>query len=138
VICALSWTIHYCETDLDLGRIVARCRRALRARGVLIVQVANVECMTGAVNIEHLGVSSGQPDDTFFIHRFRPLHDAQHRVIAHYVYASHPHQELLSEEHELRFANPLVIGDALRSAGFQEVVVINSESIAPFVIGGTV
>lgn len=138
VICALSWTIHYCETEFDLGGVLARCRRALRAKGLILVQVANDERMTGAVNIEHEGIPSEQPDDTFFIHRFTPLRDAQHRVIAHYVYASHSHQELLSEEHELRFANPLVIGDALRSAGFQEVVVINSTAIAPFVIGGGV
>jgi hypothetical protein len=93
--------------------------------------------MSGALNVEREVGPSGQPDDTFFIHRFRPLHDTEHRVIADYVYASRAHRELLSEEHELRFANPLLIADTLRRAGFQEVAVVNSASIAPFVIGGT-
>jgi SAM-dependent methyltransferase len=137
VICALSWTIHYCETESELGDIVARCHRALRAGGLLLLQMANGDQMSGAVNVEREVGPSGQPDDTFFIHRFRPLHDAEHRVIADYVYASRAHREVLSEEHELRFADPLLIADTLRRAGFQEVAVINSASIAPFVIAGT-
>jgi SAM-dependent methyltransferase len=137
VVCALSWTIHYCETEPDLNDVVARCRRALRVGGLLLLQVANGDQMSGAVNVEREVGPSGQPDDTFFIHRFRPLHDTEHRVIADYVYASRVHRELLSEEHELRFANPLLIADTLRRTGFQEVAVVNSASIAPFVIGGT-
>lgn len=137
VICALSWTIHYCETELELGDVVARCHRALRGGGVLLLQVANGKQMTGEVNIEREVGPAGQPDDTFFIHRFRSLHDAGHRVVAEYVYASRAYQEVLSEEHELRFANPLGIANALRRAGFKEVAVVNSASIAPFVTGRT-
>lgn len=135
VVCALSWTIHYCETGADLDGVIRRCSRALRTSGLILLQVANDERMTGAVNVDCEPGPSGEPDDTFFIHRFRPLHDAQHRVIADYVYASRAHRELLSEEHELKFANPSVIADALRRGGFQRVDVIDAASISPFVVG---
>lgn len=137
VVCALSWTIHYCETESELGDIIARCHRALRAGGLLVLQVANDEQMTAVVNVEREVGPSGQPDDTFFVHRFRPLYGKEHRVVADYVYASRAHREILTEEHELRFASPPVIANALRKTGFQEVAVINSASIAPFVTGRT-
>jgi len=135
VICALSWTIHYCESESDLHEITKRCRRALRSIGLLILQVADDERMTGAVNFDRESGPSGEPDDTVFIHRFQPLQDAQHRVIADYVYASRAYRELLSEQHELRFAQPSFIAASLIDAGFHEVAVINSGRIAPFVIG---
>jgi hypothetical protein len=91
--------------------------------------------MTGAVNIDREPGPSGEPDDSYLIHRFRSVHDADHRIIADYVYASRTHCEILSEQHDLRFANPSMIADALRRAGFQQVVVVNSPSISPFVIG---
>lgn len=135
VICSLSWAVHYCETAADLDNVVRRCRRALRTGGLILLQVANDECMTGAVNVDHELGPSGEPDDTLFIHRFRPFHDAENRVMADYVYASRGHRELLFESHQLRFANPGVIADALRGSGFQEVVVVNSSSISAFVMG---
>jgi SAM-dependent methyltransferase len=134
VICALSWTIHYCETESELQDVLKQCRRALRADGVLLLQVANDERMTGAVNIDREPGPSAEPDDTCFIHRFRPLCDAEHRVFADYVYASRTHQELLSEQHELRFANPSFIALAMRRSGF-EVRIRNIESISPFIVG---
>ncbi len=137
VLCSLSWTIHYCETEAELDEVVGRCRDGLVRGGLLLLQVANEEQMTGAVHVDREPGPSGEADDTFFIHRFRPLHDAAHRVIADYVYASCAHSELLSEQHELRFANPSLISDALRRAGFQEVTVVNPTSISPFVIGKT-
>jgi SAM-dependent methyltransferase len=138
VICSLSWGIHYCETAVDLDNVVRRCRRALRTGGLILLQVANDERMTGAVNVDREPGSSGVPDDTCLIHRFRPLHDAENRVMADYVYASREHRELFFESHQLRFANPSVIADALRGSGFQEVVVVNSSSISAFVTGTAV
>lgn len=135
VICALSWTIHYSETAVELTSIVERCHRALRARGLLILQVANDEQMMGAVKVDREPTCLGGPDDIFFIHRFRPLHDAEHRVVADYVYASCAYHELLVEQHELRFANALLVADAARSAGFGTVNIINPTSISPFVVG---
>ncbi len=135
VVCSLSWTIHYCETKAEIDEVLARCHHALRAGGLLILQVANDERMTGAVNIDREPGPSGEPDDTLFIHRFRPLRDAQHLVVADYVYASPAHRELLSEQHQLRFAKPSVIVEALRNALFHEVGVVNSTSISPFVPG---
>lgn len=137
VICALSWTIHYCETGEQLNDVVRRCHNAVRPGGLILLQAANDERMTGAVNIDRAPGPSGEPDNTYFIHRFCALQDPEHRVIADYIYASLAHRELLSEQHELRFANPSVIAAALRGAGFQEVGVVNSASISPFVIGKT-
>ncbi len=134
IVCSLSWTIHYCETKADLDEVLVRCHHALRAGGLLILQVANDEQMTGTVNIERESGPSGEPDDTLFIHRFHPLHDAQHRVFADYVYASRAHRELLSEQHELRFANASIIIQALGRARFGEVNIAKSSSISPFVI----
>jgi SAM-dependent methyltransferase len=130
VICALSWTIHYCETKGEFESVNARCRRALRVGGILILQVANDQEMTGAVKVDHELGPSGETDDTFLIHRFRALRDAEHRVIADYVFASRTHREVFFEEHELRFANP-----SLRDAGFREINVINLTTVSPFVIG---
>jgi len=138
VICALSWSIHYCETAADLDNVARRCRRALRTGGRILLQVANDERMTGAVNVDREPGSSGESDDTFLIHRFRPLGDAENSVMADYVYASRGHRELLFESHQLRFANPTVLADALRGSGFREVTVINSTSISPFIIGAAV
>jgi SAM-dependent methyltransferase len=138
VICALSWTIHYCGTEAELDDVVSRCHRAVRPGGLIVLQVANDNHMTGTVNIDRESGPSGEPDDTFFIHQFRPLHDADHRVLADYVYASRAHCEILSEQHYLRFADPLMIADALRRAGFDEVVEVNRDSISPFVVGKTV
>jgi 2-polyprenyl-3-methyl-5-hydroxy-6-metoxy-1,4-benzoquinol methylase len=135
VICSLSWAIHYCETEAELKGVIRSCRRALRTGGLLILQIANEEVMTGAVNIDRESGPLGEPDDTFLIHRFRPLHDAQHRVLADYVYASHTYGDLMSEQHDLRFANAAIVAEALRSSEFQYVSVVNSASISPFVCG---
>ena len=91
--------------------------------------------MTGIVNIDREPGPFGEPDDTYLIHRFRPLADADHCVLAEYVYASRTHGEILCETHDLQFANASIIADVLRDAGFQRVVVVNSASISPFVIG---
>jgi SAM-dependent methyltransferase len=135
VVCALSWTIHYCETVAELDDVIRRCRDALLPGGLLILQVANDEVMTGAVNVDREPSPSGAPDDTFFIHRFRPLRDAEHRVLADYIYANRTNRELLSEQHDLRFANPTVITNAALRMGFSELHIESSTPITPFVIG---
>ena len=135
VVCALSWTIHYCGTTAELDDVVRRCRDVLLPGGLLILQVADDEQLTGAVNVDREPSSSGEPDDTLFIHRIRPLHDAEHRILADYVYVSQEHGELLSEQHELKFANPSVIADAMRRGGFDEVRASNLAPVTPFVIG---
>lgn len=138
VVCALSWTIHYCETEAELDDVIRRCRDALLPGGLLILQVANDEVMTGAVNVDREPSPSGEPDDTFFIHRFHALRDPEHRVLADYIYVNRTHRELFSEQHELRFANPPVIANAALRAGFRELRVESLTPITPFVIGMTV
>jgi len=135
VITVISCTIHYCESAAELDEVISRCRNALRPNGLLVVQVMNEELMTGAVNVDREPGPAGEPEDTFFIHRFRPLHDDDHCVIADYVYASRAFRELVSEEHELRFANAPLMVNALRRAGLRKVDMINSSSISPFVLG---
>jgi SAM-dependent methyltransferase len=135
VVCALSWTIHYCESEAQLEDILNRCHRALRVGGLILLQVADDGEMTGAVKIDCEPGPSGEPDDIYFIHRFLPLNDPEHRVHADYVYTSVALSELLYERHELRFAEPLIVADALWRSGFQEVRIVNSPSISPFVMG---
>jgi len=135
VVCALSWTIHYCETQAELEEVIVRCRRALRKGGLLLLQVANDEAMTGAVNVDREAGPSGEPDDTIFIHRFQPLRDVEHRVLAEYAYASIAHADLLTEQHELRFASPELVARAMKPSGFGGVSVVNSNSISPFLFG---
>lgn len=135
VVCALSWTIHYCETVVELDDVVRRCRDVMLPGGMLILQVADDEQITGAVNVDREPSSSGEPDDTFFIHRIRPLRDPEHRVQADYVYASQEHAELLAEQHELKFANPTLIADAMRRAGFENIRTSSLAPVTPFVIG---
>ena len=135
VVCALSWTIHYCESEAKLHDVVSRCRGALRPGGLLVLQVADDRQMTGAVNIDREAGPSGEPYDTLLIHRFRPQHDDGHTVIADYVYASCAARELLSEQHQLTSANPPMIIAALRRAGLRDVRIVNEGSLSPFVTG---
>jgi SAM-dependent methyltransferase len=134
VICALSWTIHYCQTEAELRDVLHRCHRALKPGGTLLLQVANDEIMTGEVNIDREPGPSGEPDDTLFIHRFLPQKDGTHRVVADYVYASRAYRELLSDHHILEFSNPSTITGALLQSGFREVSAIEIKAICPFVI----
>ena len=86
--------------------------------------------MTGVVNIDREAGPSGEPDDTLLIHRFRPQHDEGHTVIADYVYASCAGRELLSEQHQLRSANPSMITATLQRAGLRDVRVVNEGSLS--------
>lgn len=135
VVCALSWTIHYCETAVELDDVVRRCRAALLPGGALILQVADDEELSGEVNVDREPSSLGEPDDTLFIHRLLPLRDSEHRVLADYVYVSREHRELLSERHELRFGNPSVVADALHRAGFCDIRVVSLNPSTPFIVG---
>lgn len=101
VVCALSSTIHYCESVGQLEDVLNRCHRALRTGALILLQVANDDRMTGEVKIDLEVGPSGELDDTCFIHRFRSLHDPEHRVLADYVYTSLALSELLFEQHEL-------------------------------------
>jgi SAM-dependent methyltransferase len=134
VICALSWTIHYCQTEAELHDVLQRCHRALKPSGMLLLQVANDEKMTGEVNIDRGPGPSGEPDDTLFIHRFLPQRNSTHRVIAEYVYASRAYNELFSEQHVLEFSNFFILEQALIHSGFERYQRANSDSISPFII----
>lgn len=135
VVCSLSWTIHYCETEGELEDVVRRCRDVLCPGGVLLLQMADDLQLTGAVNIDREPSASGEPDDTLFIHRFRPLHDTEHRVLADYVYVSRENGELLCEQHLLRFADPKLIASVMERVGFRQMRVTTLNPMTPFVIG---
>ncbi len=135
VICALSWTIHYCQTEAELRDVLHRCRRALKPGGMLLLQVANDEKMTGEVNIDREFGPSGEADDTVFIHRFLPQRNKTHLVIADYIYASRAYNELLIEQHILEFSNPPIVADLLLQAGFFTAKVLDSQSVSAFIIG---
>lgn len=134
VVCALSWTIHYCDTAPELADTLRGCRTALRPGGVLILQVADDEQMRGLVDLDVEAGPSGEPADTIFIHRFQPC-GRNHEVLADYVYASRGHRELLTEQHRLYFAHPSLIAAAVTAAGFFDVTVLGSGSVSPFVVG---
>jgi 2-polyprenyl-3-methyl-5-hydroxy-6-metoxy-1,4-benzoquinol methylase len=138
VVCALSWTIHYCDTEAQLVDVLSRLRAALRIGGHLILQVANDERMYGAVGIDREAGPAGEPDDTIFIHRFQPSIDAEHCAAADYVYASRCYHELFAERHVLHFAHPSLIAAAVHAAGFSEVSVVDSDSVSPFVVSRAV
>lgn len=133
VVCALSWTIHYCDSEAELEDIIVRCRTALRTGGLLVLQVADDRQMTGAVKVDREPGPSGEPDDTLLIHRFLPGNDETHTVYADYVYVSCAAAELLSERHRLSFANPSWVTAVLQRLGFREVHVMNEGSLSPFV-----
>jgi hypothetical protein len=132
---SVSWPIHYCQTEAELSDVVRRCRRSLRPGGVLLLQVADEEQMNGSVNFDLEPGPAGEARDTLFRYRFRPLRDAEHRVIAEYAYMSRAHGEHLTEQHELRFASPSLIVNILWNAGFPDVDVLKSPSVSPFVVG---
>jgi SAM-dependent methyltransferase len=135
VVCALSWTIHYAETAAEMDDVVRRCAAALRPGGMLLLQAANAPMMTGAVRVDREPGPAGEPDDTLFIHRFRPLGDGEQGVEADYVYASQALGELLTERHHLRFCDPEVVAEAMRGAGLGAVGVVDPKSLSPFVVG---
>jgi 2-polyprenyl-3-methyl-5-hydroxy-6-metoxy-1,4-benzoquinol methylase len=134
VICALSWTIHYCETLGELTDVIGRCRRALRHGGALILQVANAEQATGDVTIELPDASDGESSESVFVFRFQRAAGVDAAMTAEYVYASRLNSDLVCERHDLRFANPSFVADAMTKCGL-ETAVINPGSIAPFVVG---
>lgn len=134
VVCALSWTIHYCEDAADLAGVLGRCHGALRPQGQLILQVANDEKITGAVNVDREPGQERGVEDTLFIHRFRALHDTEHSIWANYMYASPEHGEMFAESHLLRFGNPLVVSAAMRDAGFTQVTSATLNAVSPFLI----
>lgn len=133
VVCSLSWTIHYAESLAELEDVIGRCHRALRPGGLLILQVANDEAMSGAVNVD-VELGPAGLDDTYFIHRFQALCDPERGAIADYVYANRGHRELLSERHKLRFASPQMILTTISATGFKDVSVVDSSGISPFII----
>jgi SAM-dependent methyltransferase len=135
VVCALSWTIHYAADAAELRDIVRRCVRALRPGGLLLLQAANAPRMTGAVRVDREPGPAGEPDDTLFIHRFRPLGDEEQGVEADYVYASQALGELLTERHHLRFCDPEMVAEVMRGAGLEGVEVVDLKSLSPFVAG---
>jgi SAM-dependent methyltransferase len=135
VVCALSWTIHYAETAEELRDVVRRCAAALRPGGLLLLQAANAPLMTGAVRVDREPGPGGEPDDTLFIHRFRPLRDTEQGVEADYVYASQALGELLTERHHLQFCDPEGVAEVMRGAGLEEVEVVDPRSLSPFVVG---
>lgn len=135
IICALSWTIHYCQTETELRKVLERCRRALKSGGTLLLQVANDEAMTGEVMIDRESGPSGEPEDTYFFHRFRRMPNSSHKIIADYIYASRIYKEMLSEQHILHFANPSIIASALIQSGFESVGVTGLVPISQFVSG---
>lgn len=137
LVCSISWPIHYCATEQELLDVLRRFRRSLRSGGIVLLQVANDEQMDGAVRVDREPGPRGEPDDTLFIHRVTPTRDRQHRFTVEYVYASQHHEELLYETHELRFASPSLIVEALQAADFNDVEVVDPGSIAPFIIGKT-
>ena len=135
IVCALSWTIHYCESEAELADVIARCHGALCSGGLLVLQVADDRQMTGAVKVDREPGPSGEPDDTLLIHRFQPRHDNAHTVHADYIYVNCASDDLLSERHQLNLANPTLVTAALQRRGFREVRVINEGSLSPFVTG---
>lgn len=135
IVCALSWTIHYAASAEELSDVVRRCASALRPGGLLLLQTANAALMTGAVRVDREPGPAGEPDDTIFIHRFRPLGDAEQGVEADYVYASRALGELLTERHHLRCCDPHLVAAAMRAAGLAEVEVVDPTSLSPFVVG---
>lgn len=135
VVCALSWSIHYVESDAELVDVVRRCAAALRPRGILLLQVANSPRMSGAVRVDREPGPSGEPDDTLFIHRFVVSGGDEVRVQAEYVYASQAFGELMTERHVLRFCDPRIIADTMRAVGLVNVVVVDPTSVSPFVMG---
>jgi hypothetical protein len=126
---------HYAAHLDELHDTVRRCAAALRPGGLLVLQAANAPLMTGAVRVDREPGPAGEPDDTLFIHRFRPLGDAEQGVEADYVYASQALGELLTERHRLRFCDPEVVAEVMRWAGLREVEVVDPESLSPFVVG---
>ena len=135
VVCALSWTIHYCNSKAELGGILRRLRAALRPSGLLVLQVADDKRMVGTVSVDEEPGPEGQPRDTLFIHRFRRCNSADHLILADYVYASRSTGELLAEEHRLQCADPDTIARAASDAGLSEVTIANVGSVSPFVLG---
>ena len=134
VVCALSWTIHYCEGADELLDVVGRCARALRSGGILILQVANAMAATGAVRVDREPGPGGEPDDTLFVHRFRQMDEEPNSLVADYIYASQVFGELLCEQHLLHCCDPELIAEMMCRSGLQDAVIVDETSISPFVV----
>jgi SAM-dependent methyltransferase len=135
VITALSWTLHYCDDEADLRRIVSALAKGLTAGGLLLLQVANPDRMNVGPGIDREPGPEGQPDDILFIHRFSPQPGPDAEVLADYIYVGESAGELLVEQHRLRCCDPELVAGAMRDAGLEDVSIVDLRSVSPFVAG---
>lgn len=135
VIISLSWTLHYCDDEADMRRIVSALAKGLIAGGLLLLQVANPDRMNAGPKIDRESGPDGQPDDILFIHRFSPQPGPGAEVLADYIYVGESTGELLIERHRLRCCDPGLVAQAMCEAGLVDVSIVDPASVSPFVTG---
>jgi len=118
VICALSWTLHYAEDMKQIEDILGRCRRALRDRGTLVLQVADPSFMDGKLNVDQEAGMDGTTDDIVLLYRFLRDHGDASRLLAQYVLLSWSAELLVREDHVLVVAAVKEIKEMAVRAGF--------------------
>lgn len=139
VVTALSWTLNYCDGDLELADILRRCRNALRPKGTLVAQVAHAAHATGELYEDVESGPEGQENDVRFLYRFASLENSALR--ADYVYACMSANELAFETHVLQMADVRRVAQLVSATGFNDVRIFDSwrgdafrSSVSPFIV----
>ncbi len=142
LIVCLSWSLHYCADDHELGDILRRMRAALVLGGVVLLQVAHGENVVSEWVEDRETGPTGIPEDVVFRFRFRPGGDRPRRMQADYAYFCGSENEAFSETHTLAVTSASEISEAVARAGFDGVEIWDSwhrdpfaTSASPFICG---
>ncbi len=141
-VASLSWSLNYCISTAQFFTALQRIYGVLRPGGLIILEVPNAGAAHGTVLEERKPGPTGVPEDVIFIFCLKAREGDSRQIAAQYVYACKSLNELMCEEHILNIAEPLLVANLTRQAGFEKVVIYDSfrknpfaGSVSPFVVG---
>ncbi len=140
-ITALSWSINYCANDIELLDVLARCYKALKQQGIVILQTAHAANVAKIKQDFAVDYEQGPGGDNDIEFRYRFWSEATHQLNAQYQYQCVSTDESFSEVHHLNVADAQLIGEVAKQVGFSKISIVNdclaaplTDAISPFVI----
>ena len=125
-IVSLSWSFNYVNSFSEAGEVLSRFYKILRPGGQLILQIAHAPNANGVLNEDREPGPEDQSDDIIFLYRFSPVGDNSDELRAQYVYGCKSRKELMFEEHHLKAADAYKVAAEAKTAGFQNIEVLDS------------
>lgn len=130
-ITALSWSINYCANDTELMAVLARCYKALKHSGIVILQTAHAANAAKVKRDFAVDTEQGPGGDSDIIFRYRFWSAKANQLNAEYQYQCVSTDESFSEVHHLNVADARLIGEVAKQVGFSHIRIVNDCSGAP-------